>query len=109
MSWHAAPGPRTGNPAQIHSAAVGRFGAQWAEWNDRFRDSVRDFWRGAAGIRSLTIDASDPFAARLFAGWLQSRLRWTAAVEISIRVVKGDGSIPLAGVKLAGGEVAVAA
>jgi len=33
--------------------AVGRFGAQWAEWNDRFRDSVRDFWRGASGIREL--------------------------------------------------------
>ena len=33
--------------------AVGRFGAQWAEWNDRFRDSVRDFWRGAAGIRDI--------------------------------------------------------
>ena len=33
--------------------AVGRFGTQWAEWNDRFRDSVRDFWRGAGGIRDL--------------------------------------------------------
>ncbi len=33
--------------------AVGRFGAQWAEWNDRFRDGVRDFWRGAGGIRDL--------------------------------------------------------
>jgi len=33
--------------------AVGRFGAQWAEWNDRFRDSVRDFWRGIGGVRDL--------------------------------------------------------
>jgi isoamylase len=33
--------------------AVGRFGAQWAEWNDRFRDSVRDFWRGSGGVRDL--------------------------------------------------------
>ncbi len=33
--------------------AVGRFGAQWAEWNDRFRDGIRDFWRGAAGVREL--------------------------------------------------------
>jgi len=33
--------------------AVGRFGVQWAEWNDRFRDSVRDFWRGIGGVRDL--------------------------------------------------------
>ncbi len=26
---------------------VGGFPAPWAEWNGRFRDSVRDFWRGA--------------------------------------------------------------
>ncbi|KQP78019.1 glycogen debranching protein [Aeromicrobium sp. Leaf289] len=28
---------------------VGAFGAQWAEWNGIYRDTVRDFWRGAAG------------------------------------------------------------
>jgi glycogen operon protein len=28
---------------------VGRFGANWSEWNDRYRDSVRRFWRGDAG------------------------------------------------------------
>ena len=33
--------------------AVGRFGVQWAEWNDRFRDSVRDFWRGQGSVRDL--------------------------------------------------------
>ena len=33
--------------------AVGGFGVNWTEWNDRFRDTVRDFWRGAAGIRDL--------------------------------------------------------
>jgi isoamylase len=32
---------------------VGGFGPQWAEWNGRFRDSVRDFWRGATGVRDL--------------------------------------------------------
>jgi isoamylase len=32
---------------------VGAFGVQWAEWNGRFRDTVRDYWRGAAGIRDL--------------------------------------------------------
>lgn len=33
--------------------ALGRFGSDWAEWNDHFRDSVRDFWRGASGVRDL--------------------------------------------------------
>jgi glycogen operon protein len=32
---------------------VGEFGAQWAEWNGRYRDTVRDFWRGATGVRDL--------------------------------------------------------
>ncbi|WP_414167901.1 glycogen debranching protein GlgX [Streptoverticillium reticulum] len=26
---------------------VGAFPPPWAEWNDRYRDAVRDFWRGA--------------------------------------------------------------
>ncbi len=25
---------------------VGAFPPGWAEWNDKFRDDVRDFWRG---------------------------------------------------------------
>ncbi|WP_415153784.1 glycogen debranching protein GlgX [Propionicimonas sp.] len=28
---------------------VGRWGQDWAEWNDRFRGFARDFWRGAIG------------------------------------------------------------
>ena len=33
---------------------VGRFPPPWAEWNDQYRDSVRDAWRGRAhGVRSL--------------------------------------------------------
>ena len=32
---------------------VGGYGVQWAEWNDRFRDTVRDYWRGAVGVRDL--------------------------------------------------------
>jgi glycogen operon protein len=28
----------------------GRFPAGWGEWNDRFRDDVRRFWRGDAGM-----------------------------------------------------------
>ncbi|MBW3639087.1 MAG: glycogen debranching protein GlgX, partial [Actinobacteria bacterium] len=33
---------------------LGRFPAPWAEWNDRFRDTARDAWRGyAGGVREL--------------------------------------------------------
>ena len=33
---------------------LGRFPAGWHEWNDRFRDGIRDFWRGApGGVRAL--------------------------------------------------------
>jgi isoamylase len=28
---------------------LGRFPAGWSEWNDRYRDAVRSFWRGDAG------------------------------------------------------------
>lgn len=33
--------------------ALGRFPANWLEWNDRFRDDVRRFWRGDATIGTL--------------------------------------------------------
>ena len=33
--------------------AVGRFGPLWSEWNDHFRDTVRDYWRAATGVRDL--------------------------------------------------------
>lgn len=29
---------------------LGRFGPGWLEWNDRYRDDVRRFWRGDAGM-----------------------------------------------------------
>jgi len=29
---------------------VGNFPAGWAEWNDRFRDTVRGFWRGDSNV-----------------------------------------------------------
>src|SRR3954451_3880635 len=33
---------------------VGGFPSDWVEWNDQYRDTVRDFWRGrASGIRTL--------------------------------------------------------
>ncbi|GAA4385082.1 glycogen debranching protein GlgX [Tsukamurella soli] len=32
---------------------VGGFGVAWSEWNDRYRDTVRGFWSGAATIGDL--------------------------------------------------------
>src|SRR5262249_22983078 len=33
---------------------VGEFPPPWVEWNDQFRDTMRDFWRGrASGIRTV--------------------------------------------------------
>ena len=32
---------------------LGSFPANWLEWNDRFRDDVRRFWRGDAGVGVL--------------------------------------------------------
>jgi glycogen operon protein len=45
---------------------VGGFGVQWAEWNDRYRDNVRDFWRGCAGINDLArrLSGSEELYAR---------------------------------------------
>jgi isoamylase len=34
---------------QTDSYDLGRFPDMWSEWNGKYRDSVRDFWRGRAG------------------------------------------------------------
>jgi isoamylase len=33
---------------------VGGFAPGWAEWNDKFRDTARDFWRGAARASTIS-------------------------------------------------------
>ena len=47
---------------------VGRFPPPWAEWNDQYRDTVRDAWRGhGGGLRSLAYrlsGSSDLFFAQ---------------------------------------------
>lgn len=32
---------------------LGRFPGHWLEWNDRYRDDVRRFWKGDAGVGAL--------------------------------------------------------
>lgn len=47
---------------------LGAFPAGWGEWNDRFRDDVRRFWRGDAGsmgaFATRLAGSRDVFAAR---------------------------------------------
>ena len=47
---------------------LGAFGASFGEWNDRYRDTVRRFWRGDAGmtgeLATRIAGSADIFAAR---------------------------------------------
>lgn len=45
---------------------VGGFGVAWSEWNGRFRDAVRDFWRGHGGIAEVASRLSG--SSDLYAG-----------------------------------------
>jgi glycogen operon protein len=56
-----------------HGYQLGAFPSGWGEWNDRFRDAARRFWRGDAGVRgelatrlagSRDVFASAPSPAR---------------------------------------------
>ncbi|HSV37582.1 MAG TPA: glycogen debranching protein GlgX [Nocardioidaceae bacterium] len=39
--------------ASMDGYLVGAFPAPFCEWNDRYRDTVRDFWRGQASVRDM--------------------------------------------------------
>ncbi len=48
-----------------HGYQLGRFPNGWREWNGRFRDDVRDFWRGeGSGIVSGMVGSQDVFGPR---------------------------------------------
>ncbi|PYR94890.1 MAG: hypothetical protein DMF84_02505 [Acidobacteria bacterium] len=66
----------------------------------RVREAVASFNR-------LSIDAADVPAARLFAGWLQTSLRWPSSNQISIRRVSADGKSPLERVQLEGDRLTI--
>ena len=44
-----APVKLIAEPWDIAGYQVGGFPARWSEWNGRYRDTVRDFWRGEDG------------------------------------------------------------
>ncbi len=50
-----------------HGYQLGRFPAGWSEWNDRYRDTVRRFWRGepneVAGLATALAGSSDLFGS----------------------------------------------
>jgi glycogen debranching enzyme len=46
---------------------LGQFPARWQEWNDRYRDDVRRFWRGdahAAGALATRLTGSSDIFRR---------------------------------------------
>jgi glycogen operon protein len=45
-----APVKMIAEPWDLAGYQVGGFPADWSEWNGRFRDDVRDFWRGEPGM-----------------------------------------------------------
>ncbi len=52
--------------ASMDGYQVGRFPPPWVEWNDRYRDTVRDFWRARSGgirdVASRLAGSSDLYA-----------------------------------------------
>ncbi|HET7696488.1 MAG TPA: OpcA/G6PD domain-containing protein [Vicinamibacterales bacterium] len=65
---------------------------------------------GLGGFRRLTIEAADPHAARLYAGWLRACLKWTPSVAIDIAPAPANGArTPLRYVRLEGTGVAITA
>lgn len=66
--------------------------------------------QGMRGFRRLTIEARDPHAGRLYAGWLRACLRWTPDVSIEITSAADDGTpTPLRRVRLEGPDVTITA
>ncbi len=45
-----APVKLIAEPWDIAGYMVGGFPARWSEWNGKYRDQVRDFWRGEEGL-----------------------------------------------------------
>jgi hypothetical protein len=63
----------------------------------------------SAPIRRLCVQGSDPFAARLFAGWLRSSLRWGPDVAIELQQSQEPGqTAPLETVTLDAGARTIA-
>jgi len=96
--WQRAPAlfERTAL-TDLRWAALTRWRAALAHLFDL--PQVRD---NAAALRRLEIEAGDRAAARLFAGWLHSCLRWSGGGDITITAAPAGGMSPLTRVRLSG-------
>ncbi len=47
---------------------VGNFPLGWAEWNDRYRDAMRAYWKGDGGRDRRVCDSGSPARAISTAG-----------------------------------------
>jgi isoamylase len=66
---------------QMDSYDLGRFPANWREWNGRYRDSMRDFWRSAAsGVADFATRFSG--SSDLYGGTRGRRRRPTASINL---------------------------
>jgi isoamylase len=66
---------------QLDSYDLGRFPANWREWNGRYRDSMRDFWRSAAsGVADFATRFSG--SSDLYGGTRGRRRRPTASINL---------------------------
>jgi isoamylase len=66
---------------QMDSYDLGRFPAQWREWNGRYRDFMRDFWRSEnVGVAEFATRFAG--SADLYAGAKGGRRRPTASVNL---------------------------
>ena len=104
-------------PGEVWSRASGYFertaltDLRWAKLT-RWRAALAHLFdlprvrEGAAGVTRVSIAAADRDAARLFAGWLRSRLRWTN-VPIAISEGPGSPNSPLTHVALDGPRAVV--
>ena len=52
IRWCRRPSssPSRGMSGQSDSYALGRFPPLWREWNGKYRDTIRDFWRSHGGL-----------------------------------------------------------
>ena len=58
-----------------------------------------------SSLTRLSIEAADPHAARLFAGWLSAALGWGPSVTIELKGAPAASPAPLRSVRLAGAEL----
>ena len=66
---------------QMDSYGLGRFPAQWREWNGKYRDYMRDFWRGQdVGVAEFATRFAG--SSDLYAGSHGTRRRPTASVNL---------------------------